>query len=49
MDALFQFQVLQQVAAAFMLKLRFVPSFWFDKACIDQENIADGLASCLHN
>ena len=31
---------MQQVVAAFMLRPPFEPSFWLDKACIDQENIA---------
>ena len=26
-----------------MLRRLYEPSFWLDKACIDQENIADGL------
>ena len=34
---------MQQAVAAFMLRRLYEPSFWLDKACIDQENIADGL------
>ena len=36
-------QIMQQVVAAFMQWHHFDPSCWLDKACIDQENIADGL------
>ena len=33
----------KQVVAAFMQRHHFEPPFWLDKACVDQENIADGL------
>ena len=34
---------MQQVVGAFMQRHHFEPPFWLDKACVDQENIADGL------
>ena len=33
----------KQVVAAFMQRHHYEPSFWLDKACVVQENIADGL------
>ena len=42
-DPIIKFQVMQQVVAAFMQRHHYEPSFWLDKACVDQENIADGL------
>ena len=42
-DPIIKFQVMQQVVAAFMQRHHYEPSFWLDKACIDQENTADGL------
>ena len=42
-DPIKKFQIMQQVAATFMQKHQHEPSFWLDKACIDQENLADDL------
>ena len=42
-DPVAKFESLQQVAASFSAQHGRPPTFWFDKACIQQDNIGDGL------
>lgn len=42
-DAQLKFQKLTELAETFNKKHHRYPTFWLDKVCIDQDNIADGL------
>ena len=43
-DPTLKWHALQLLADEFTLEVGRQPTFWFDKACIDQQNIEDGLA-----
>ena len=43
-DPMLKWHALQLLVDEFTLKVGRQPTFWFDKACIDQQNMEDGLA-----